>query len=466
MPNEEYRRFSGEVRNLKQKNEFLFDVEIWALNPEVNRNDWQFTDMDGNKAQFCGTPILIAYVGNKIGDGHNSTKKINKAGKQYLSFTGANDQRIIGAFSDNPDDIRIEKDANGTEWIVGKGTIWKWYAAEATEKIIADSNAGKPMSVSIEALIAECHMDGKVEVEDKYKILGTTILGDGVSPAVAGAHIAALSQLESDFKELKLKAASYIEPEGEKEKLSGEKKPQNKKLKKENAELKAFSKKQLAMLSAKFTGYNVLAAGQDENGIHVCLMSADGGTAVYTMGSTNDAVVPEKIERNNAQVLFEFGEEAVRVDSCEMTDILSASLIKTNSDVEALKKSLESATKTIESMKDKEQKRRTAAAKAKALSVLATFNANREAKMSDEAIKHIVLKAENGEYNACEDKDGNWTGEAEVEKDVLAKCASEQMELDKKEKERRNSVNVWNAYKDKDGNVNTGIESLIEKFGR
>ena len=218
MADEIYRQFSGEIRELKAKNEFLTDVTLTLLNNVETRNKWTFTNMNGNKNQFAGKPLLIAYEmgGNKIGAGHNSTKKVDANGREYLSFTSATDQRIIGSMSDNPDDIWVETDANGVEWIKGKGTIWNWYAKEAAEKIRNNTAAGRPMSISIEALVEEYHMDGDTEIEDRYMILGVTLLGDGVRPAVAGANIRALQE-GSGFEELKLRAASYNNPQGDNE---------------------------------------------------------------------------------------------------------------------------------------------------------------------------------------------------------------------------------------------------------
>lgn len=206
------RSFNGELKLLEKKNEFLYDVEVYALNDCTNRNGWKYTNMSGNKNQFCGTPLLCAYVngGKTIGDGHNFDNGIDpETGQAVPTFTGNNAERIVGAVSDNPDDIRVES-INGCNWIVCKATLWTWYAREAVAKIKKDSAEGKPMSVSIETLVSKWHMDGDTEVEDEYTVLGTTILGDGVAPAVEDARIMTLSEITSEFEQLKLRAASYI----------------------------------------------------------------------------------------------------------------------------------------------------------------------------------------------------------------------------------------------------------------
>lgn len=467
MANEIYRQFGGNIRELTAKNEFMTEVVVHLLNDSLTANNWIFTNVAEHKDEFVGKPLLIAYEmgGTKIGSGHNSTKKRDRNGKEYLSFTGATDQRIIGAMSDDPKDIWTETDENGVTWVVGKGMIWNWYAAEAAAKIKADTEAGKPMSVSIEALVEKFHMENEIEIEEEYIVLGTTILGDGVRPAVAGAHVATLEAIESEFKELKLRAASYIEPEGNKEEPleNTNSKPQKKSTEKEIRALKAFSKKQLATLSVKFDGYSVLAAGQDEEGIHVCLMADDGCTAVYTMESLDETIVPEKIVRNNAQVSFEFGENSVTVDCCDITDRFAAALIDANNQLESTKKNLEDANGTITNMREIERKRRVQAAKDKALSTLEAFNLNREEKIEKEILNSINEAIENGDYAECVDSEGCWVGEAKVENDVLAKCASKQMELDKASAMRKNSVNVWEGFNASNG-VSTGLSALLSKY--
>lgn len=472
MPNNEYRSFTGEIRELKKKNDLILEVEVWSLNSEVTANKWRFINLEQHKDQFAGKPLLIAYEygGTKIGAGHNRTTKRDKDGKEYLSFTGATDERIIGAYSDDPSDIRLEKDANGTEWIVGKAFIWKWYAKEAADKIEADSANGKPMSISIEALIEKYHTDGDIEIEQSYVILGTTILGDGVRPAVSGAHIATLSEeIAGEFEELKLRAASYIESEGEKIETPAKEskiKPQKNINDKERSTLKAFSKKQLASLSARFDGYTAIAAGQDDNGIHVCLMSADGGTAVYTMENLNETIAPEKITKNNAQVVFEFGEDAIQVDCCTITDELSATIVRANSQIESLTAEITTANEALDNMREMERKRRLQAAKSAALATLEAFNANRDDKISDAILKPLNDAIDNGDFSECEDKDGCWTGEAEVKNKVLAMCAEKQMEIDKANSDRRHGISAWEAFGGANNYAETGVTALINEYGK
>lgn len=434
---EEYRSFSGEIHVLERKNDFLYNVEIWLLNEKVNRNNWKYINLEEHMNKFAGTPILVAYVndGKGIGDGHNfRMEKDPKTGEPAPSFTDATAERIVGALSEDEKDIRlVERD--GTVWVVAKGTLWRWYAKELVDKIERDSLQGRDMSISIETLVTKYHMEGDVEVEEEYEILGTTILGDHVAPAVADARIVALQDIGSEFKELKVRAASYV----------GEETPKPQKNKKKGMnKLTVFSKKQLEAIQPSFNGYVVLAAMQDDDGVHVCLMSDDGLTATYTMGSLDEAIVPEKIAKVNAQVAFSFGEECtVSVDSCALTETIVSKLNTVSEQFEKSKTDLEQAQETIKTMREAEEKRRVSTAKAKALDVLSAFNANRDEKVDESVLSDITANAEAGVYTNCVDADGVWNGDSKVETDVLAVCAQKVMEMDKQKYQMRKNTHVW-----------------------
>lgn len=210
----------GELRVLDKADKWRQKVELRLVNDAENRNDWVYTDLDRHKRLFAGTPILIAYVGNKIGDGHNYTEIRNADGSVTASFMSATAERIVGYFP-SESDIRLEKTPDDKTWIVGTGYIWSWYARELVSKLKEQGLEG--MSVSIETLVNQYHKDGLTEVFTDYEILGTTILGDDVEPAVEGANIRALSAIGTDrLKEItQLKVASYFPNNSEK----GEPKP-------------------------------------------------------------------------------------------------------------------------------------------------------------------------------------------------------------------------------------------------
>ena len=75
---EKIRAFTGELKVLETANPKLYAVEIMALNSEVNRNNWQYINLQQHLNEFLDIPILTAYVGGGmiIGDGHNYNMKV------------------------------------------------------------------------------------------------------------------------------------------------------------------------------------------------------------------------------------------------------------------------------------------------------------------------------------------------------------------------------------------------------
>ena len=199
--------FTGSLRELAEGEGLLQKVEVMLLNDEINRNNWRYLNLEEHRKLFADTPLLVAYKGKKVGDGHNFDEVRNPDGTVTASFMSATAERIVGWFK-SESDIRMETIGNKT-WIVGIGYIWKWYAQELVAKLRGQGRANDGMAVSIETLIDEMHIDGKTEVYTKYQVLGTTILGDDVAPAVKDAAIRALSAIgTTGIRELTLRVAA------------------------------------------------------------------------------------------------------------------------------------------------------------------------------------------------------------------------------------------------------------------
>lgn len=450
---EQHRLAKGRMKVLEAVNQKLYRVEIWALNDQTNRNGWRYINLDRHLSQFRDIPLLTAYLPNgKIGDGHNfDMKRDPVTGEQYASFTAPDAERIVGWVPKDAN-IRIETE-NEVNWIVTEAYLWTWYARELVEKI---ARQGSGMEVSIETLVTKEHREGNVDVEEEYVVLGITILGDGVSPAVAGANIQTLTQLRSSMEKEILKAASYAKE-----------KPKANKNKEGVKDMNAFSKKQVAELNKLFTGYRVLAAAQDEAGVHICLLSDTGETAVYTMGSVEDAVVPEKIRKVNAQVAFNFGEDSLHVSAADMMDVVSAKLVQAETSLGDTEKKLNAANETIKAMQEAEGKRRLAAAESAAEAALNEFNQNRESDVRVEAkvLEAIQSEIKAGAYSECADAEGAWNGEAKVREKVLFMCAEAVMEMDKASAQKNNSIHIWEKMGSKNPASDDSVDGLLTRMG-
>lgn len=450
-PEDNRRTITGQLRILseRKKNPYLVPVELWLLNDRTNRNNWRYENLEEHKNLFEDTPILVAYKGEKIGDKHNFEIRKDEEGKEYASFLAPDAERIVGWFPQKSE-IRTES-KDGLLWIVGKGFLWVWYARELVDTIVAQGGSG--MDVSIETLIDVMRKEGSTEVFEKYTILGTTILGLDVAPAVAGAHIRTLSG--EQLKELKIRAASY-----EGERSNG--KSNNKKGVK-----KAMSKTTVAQVQKLFPEHRVLAVSED--GMNVCLLAKNGTAAKYTFVSKDDmaAVVPERIESVNACALFDFGaDNSVSVDVNDITDALVADLVTANAGKAEAESKLAKADERICEMEKAEKTRRVEAAKKAVRAKLAELNANRKAdeKFDEKICDEICKAADEGEFTECANENGEWCGESKATEKLMAKCMAEQSKLDAKLNSASEKSFAWEIGASKEQVKMTGIEGAVARI--
>lgn len=176
-------RLSGELRVMQRLNEYEFGVELWLMRSGLNRNNWDYRNMREHYLTFVGQPILCAYVGRKVGDGHNMREVRDPyTGEKGYTFMDGTAERIVGTLSDDPRDFSIVEE-DGNEWIRAKGRLFQFYAPELVEKIVRTGR----MDVSTETDTKKSHMEGKTEVITDWAGLGVTVLGDDVPPGIPGA---------------------------------------------------------------------------------------------------------------------------------------------------------------------------------------------------------------------------------------------------------------------------------------
>ena len=439
----EEKGFVGELRVLQKLNEYEFGIEVWAIRDGINRNRWDYQNIEQHYKSFVGVPLLIAYRNGAmspkdVGDGHNMTKRRDpKTGDIYYSFTDATSERIIGTISDDPNDVRLEE-KDGATWVVAKGRIFRFYARELVDKIIETGT----MEVSAETEVFESRTeDTGIEVFLDWKAIGITLLGDGVAPAVPGARIAALEAMKDDFEELKLRAASLREQPGVE--------PTENKLTKEVKNRMNFNNTQIAALADKFVGWIVVCAAKHEDGIHVGLMNEKGEFGTYVMNSETDTFAPERVEK--CSVAVNFGDEL----SCDV-EVLTTPLVAENATnankIETLTNQLNDANETIRTLRENESARRVADAKRTAAETLAEFNANRAEKIEASVLDAVNADIDSGLYTNSVDKDGAWSGASEVAKTVKALCADAVLAQDKANAERSRRSFIWEENRDNSAN--------------
>lgn len=396
----------GELRLLSQQSAKKVAVELWLLNNATTENGWRYEKLREHMGKFATTPILIAYVGSKIGDGHNFSEEKNPiTGEVSPSFMDATAERIVGFF-EKKEDIRIEE-KDGKKWIVGKGYIWSWYAKELIAKLTEQGRKG--MSISIETLVKNGRVENGEEVYDDYEILGTTILGDGVVPAVAQANIRILSMIGVDkVKELTLRVASKNTAETIKKSKKGEKKQMN-----------------MTELRAAFKDYKILAV----SGNHVVLLNSKNGLVLSSAEKSGEEVIVGKKQEIslNASVQTESGEEiSVPVDS--IVSAMESDMLALNKRAEAAEAARDTALKALEKMQKAEKERRINEIR-KALSErLEKINAGCAVKIDESVCAEFTTEERLEEYSEMEDKNGKFTGLESAIKDLDSACMNRKIE--------------------------------------
>lgn len=439
---------SGTLKVTQRLNEYEFGVELWVLREGENRNKWSYQNLAEYYKTFVGQPILVAYVGQVVGDGHNMAKRRDpETGEEYYSFMDGTAERIVGTLSEDERDFTlVERD--GHTWLKAKGRLFEFYSPELVQKIRRQGT----MEVSAETNVTESHKEGDVDVFTKWTGLGVTILGDRVNPAIPGASIAKLAAMQEEFKELKLRAASlHTAAEGSgkinKKGLKG-----------------SMNKQMMESVQTKFPNHKLIALSED--GMSVGLLDDSGNLFSYTFNAEdNGEVMESRIAPCAARIVLSAGEVELNADVADVVSYTVAAAKTESGEIKQLSEELNAAKEQLRAMQEAESKRRLSVCKATAKATLEAFNANRKEKVGEDALKDINENIESGVYaNSC-DKDGAWLGEKMVRSAVLAVCGEAVMEADRKAAESRKSAFAWNNAKG-DGAGDSGIEGMLSRIGK
>lgn len=441
----EHVKMSGELRVMQRLNEYEFGVELWVIRSGLNKNNLDYRNMREHYLTFVGQPILCAYVGRKVGDGHNMREVWDPyTGEKGYTFMDGTAERIVGTLSDDPKDFSIVEEG-GNEWIRAKGRLFQFYAPELVEKIVRTGR----MDVSAETDTKKSYMEGKTEVITDWAGLGVTVLGDDVPPAIPGARIKALSAMQEEFKTLKLRAASLDPGKGSNE--TNKRKGVN-----------IMSKKAMEAMSEKFKGYRVVALSED--GMHVGLVDSAGSAYTYAFNAEdNGAVVESRIKPAYLTAAFPFGEGAeATVEVSDIVDYACAAKGQQAEDVKALQARLDAAEEKIRTMEVAEHERRVEAVKEAVNGALEDIRAcavEGDADMTETA-KGLCDRAE--EFAAME-TDGKFCGADRAVLDLMAAHGKAQTEKRKKEMAAKQHSFAWNNPKTNSGEGG-GIEEMLARM--
>lgn len=429
----------GTLRVLERVNPYEFNVRIDIMRDGLNDNRWIYRNLEKHYKTFLGQPILIAYVGNKIGDGHNMREEIAPDGGRIYTFIDGTAERIIGVLSEKEKDFTLyERDGN--LWVSAKGKIFTFYAHEAVEKIIATG----AMDVSAETDVYKAEIGPEnTEIFEDWAGIGVTILGDNVPPAIPGARIKQLAQIREDVDGMKIRAAALMKKAAEKANAAREK---HKKGVKANMTIR-----ERTQLQQKFEGYQVL--GVSENGMRVCMMK-DGCFYGYTFNAEDGdhVVVPERIRSMNAMTQFCFGdgenEEQVYVDAGVAIEALTDRVAKLSAENADKDKRITELETQVDTMRRNERDRRIEAAKNAVNQKFRDMNAVRECMFDNELAERVCQMCNEGKFCEDEDEEGRWCGDKNAVSALMAACMEAQADMDKKAADKRKEAfNAWNFAK-------------------
>ena len=441
---------TGSVKLLRRLNKYEFAVEIRVMREGLNNNKWDYRNLKEHYKTFLGQPILIAYVGKKIGDGHNMRTVRLPDGSVEYTFMDGTAERIIGTISENEADLRLEE-TDGNLWMIAKGRIFAFYAREAVEKIRVTGT----MDVSAETEIYDAETgESGVEIFTNWAGLGVTILGDDVPPAIPGARIKAMS-VSDDVRDMNLRVASLL--------LAEDESPRDKTT--EKGVRTHMTKREQARLQKKFDGYTVLNASQD--GMKVCLLSNDA-SALYGYEYAGEAdkggIVPERIVPAVATLTCRVGETEIPVELEQITDGLSAKLISANADIEKKDKRIAELEAEVDSLRKAELARRVSDAKKAVMNRLDALNKGRDERCaySKTLADEVCAKCETGCFNECMNEKGEWCGDELAVMQLEALCAREQEKMDLAAAAKKKAVSWNNVNIHADSHAEQGLDQLMD----
>lgn len=451
------RIFEGSIRICSTANREIYKVRLELLNGKKNRNNWVYENIERHLSDFAGKPILYAVVGSKIGDGHNfEIVKDKQTGEEYASFISATSERIGGYIEKetalgtlNPHIENID----GVDWVVADGSLWRWYNKELVDEI--EKNGGS-MKVSIETLVYKNRIVDGVEYEEEYKILGVTILGTGVTEAVAGANIRKLSACMGELEKLKIRAASYMQIDN--------KEPQTQK---ENQNLQKGVTKRMSKvrkiddLRKLFPEFTVLAV----KGQSVALLNDKGRCCSYTFQDNENTVIPEKIEEIAVNSVFGEGENAIDVSAEVLLGSVQAQLNSTKAALDKATADNAELTAKINAMTEAERARRKKAVETAVRDRVRKLKDTSGCDIADNFCDDLLTDEALNEYANMEDKSGVFCGDVRVIEKVDARGMQVVMDTNKAKNNAKETRFVWENGGESESTVEkTGIDAYLSEY--
>lgn len=447
--------YLGNLKVMGQDEDKNFYVQIEIVRSGPNRNGWDFQNMEKLSKTFLGTPLLCAYVGRQVGDGHNFREATLPDGEKIYDFTGPTAERIVGSISDDPDDLWTEEREDGT-WAIAKGKIWRFYNRQLADKIAQQGSMA--VSAEIETFGGYTNDEG-VEVYDRWEGLGVTILHESVPPAVPGANIQAIRAMSEEFKEMKFKAASY-HPEVSEEQGQTDHESEEKTLRKGVRKHMSLNRLEADRLAPKFPGYHIVGLSEDSKA--VILMSNSFGLYSYRFNEEfGEEVVESAIHPvTNITLMCGSEEDGVDADLNEIIKTMSGTISEQTSTISNLNAQITTLNEKCEKMATAEHDRRIDMVKAsvhKALEDIAESGDSAEYCNNEAA--DIEANAE--AYSQMENAEGKFCGDQRAYDDLMTAYGKKVMNQRKELKRKTQAQYAWENEPKDNGEDGNGIAGLL-----
>lgn len=459
--------YLGNLKVMGQDEDKNFYVCIEIVRSGPNRNGWDFQNMDRLCKTFLGTPLLCAYLPNQIGDGHNFREKTLPTGEQILDFTGPTAERIVGAISDDPNDVWTEEREDGT-WAVANGKIWRFYNRQLVDRIALQGSMA--VSAEIQTFDGYTDEDG-VEVYREWEGLGVTILHESVPPAVPGANIQAIRAMSEEFKELKLKAASYHPAEAEEQDLCDIATDENDPIpnKKGMKPTMSFNRREAERLAPLFEGYRIVGLSDDSRRV---VLVSDNNFGFYSYSfneELGDEVVASCIAPIKAiSVLCGNEETGVYADMDEIVRNLSGTISAQRTSIDNLNAQVKDLREKNDALVNAEHDRRIELVKAsiqKALADIAegcnSAECGDSAENCDNEAAAVEACAE--DYAAMEDG-GKFCGDKAAYDKIMSAYGTKVAQKRKEDKARSKSVFAWDKNGGREKAADDGIADMLARI--
>ena len=313
-------------------------------------------------------------------------------------------------------------------------------------------------AVSIETLIDEMHMDGDTEVYTKYQVLGTTILGDDVAPAVKDAAIRALSAIgTTGIRELTLRVASANpQPTNESENDNGSEGNPGPVKNKEKTLMNSKLNKELAAL---FPDFRFISA--TENSVALC--SADGDFYRVPYSVENGQIIPGAKTVVNAVVVLGEGDEAISLPLDDLRNEDKAKIESLTAKLNDAEKKAADAEEKNKALEARETARRLKSVKEAINAEFAEICENTEGADVCKASVEALLADDKLAAYAAKEENGEFCGDECAKRDVDAICMKAVVSAGKTAKENAAHRYAFN-FPGEAGENGDSIDALIGRM--